>query len=88
MANIKSAKKRVKVTEKKTLQNKMFKSSMKTEIKKYNAAVASGDLEAAQAAYKTATKKIDVAAAKGIIHKNAAAHKKSQFTKALNGMQK
>jgi small subunit ribosomal protein S20 len=61
---------------------------MKTEIKKYNAAVASGDLEAAQAAYKSATKKIDVAAAKGIIHKNAAAHKKSQFTKALNGMQK
>ena len=88
MPNIKSAKKRVKVIEKKTLQNKMFKSSMKTEIKKYNAAVASGDLEAAQAAYKTATKKIDVAAAKGIIHKNAAAHKKSQFTKALNGMQK
>ena len=88
MPNIKSAKKRVKVTEKKTLQNKMFKSAMKTEIKKYNAAVASGDLEAAQAAYKTATKKIDVAAAKGIIHKNAAAHKKSQFTKTLNGMQK
>lgn len=88
MPNIKSAKKRVKVIEKKTLQNKMFKSSMKTEIKKYNAAVASGDVAAAEAAYKTATKKIDVAAAKGIIHKNAAARKKSQFTKALNGMQK
>ena len=88
MPNIKSAKKRVKVIEKKTLQNKMFKSSMKTEIKKYNAAVASGDMAAAQAAYKAATKKIDVAAAKGIIHKNAAARKKSQFTKALNGMQK
>ena len=88
MPNIKSAKKRVKVIEKKTLQNKMFKSSMKTEIKKYNAAVASGDVAAAEAAYKAATKKIDVAANKGIIHKNAAARKKSQFTKALNGMQK
>ena len=88
MPNIKSAKKRVKVIEKKTLQNKMFKSSMKTEVKKYNAAVASGDVAAAQEAYKAATKKIDVAAAKGIIHKNAAARKKSQFTKALNGMQK
>ena len=86
MPNIKSAKKRVKVIEKKTLQNKMFKSSMKTEIKKYNAAVASGDVAAAQEAYKAATKKIDVAAAKGIIHKNAAARKKSQFTKALNNM--
>ncbi len=88
MPNIKSAKKRVKVIEKKTLQNKMFKSSMKTEVKKYNAAVASGDVAAAEAAYKVATKKIDVAASKGIIHKNAAARKKSQFTKALNGMQK
>ena len=75
MPNIKSAKKRVKVIEKKTLQNKMFKSSMKTEIKKYNAAVASGDVAAAQEAYKAATKKIDVAAAKGILHKNAAARK-------------
>ena len=65
MPNIKSAKKRVKVTQKKTLQNKMFKSAMKTEIKKYYAAVASGDMASAQAAYK-----------------------KSQFTKALNGMQK
>ena len=88
MPNIKSAKKRVKVTQKKTLQNKMFKSAMKTEIKKFNAAVATGDVAVAQAAYKSATKKIDVAASKGIIHKNAAAHKKSQFTKALNGMQK
>ena len=86
MPNIKSAKKRVKVTQKKTLQNKMFKSAMKTEIKKYYAAVASGDMASAQAAYKSASKKIDVAASKGIIHKNAAAHKKSAFTKALNNM--
>ena len=88
MPNIKSAKKRVKVIAKKTLQNKMFKSSMKTEIKKFYSAVATGDVTLAQNAYKAATKKIDVAAAKGIIHKNAAAHKKSQFTKAINGMQK
>ena len=88
MPNIKSAKKRVKVIEKKTLQNKMFKSSMKTEIKKFYAAVESGDVAAAQEAYKSATKKIDVAASKGIIHKNAAAHKKSQFTLAINNMNK
>ena len=86
MPNIKSAKKRVKVTATKTLVNKMFKSSMKTEIKKFYAAVESGDVAAAQEAYKSVTKKIDVAASKGIIHKNAAAHKKSQFTKALNNM--
>ena len=86
MPNIKSAKKRVLVIKKKTLQNKMFKSAMKTEIKKFYAAVASGDVASAQVAYKSATKKIDVAASKGIIHKNAAAHKKSQFTKKLNAM--
>ena len=86
MPNIKSAKKRVKVIEAKTLQNKMHRTSLKTEMKKYDAALASGDMEAAQAAYKAAVKKVDQAAAYGIIHKNAAAHKKSQFTKKLNEM--
>ena len=86
MPNIKSAKKRVKVTKTKTLQNKMFRSEMKTDIKKYQAAIAAGDFAAAQELYKVAVKKIDVAAAKGIIHKNAAAHKKSAFTKALNAV--
>ncbi len=84
MPNIKSAKKRVKTTETKTLRNKMFRSSMKTIIKKYDAALVNGDMAQAEAAYKDAVKKIDQAAAKGIIHKNAAAHKKSQFTLKLN----
>ena len=86
MPNIKSAKKRVKVIETKTLQNKMFKSQLRTIIKKFEAAVESGDKAVATEAYKLAVKKIDQAAARGIIHKNAAAHKKSQFTKALNNM--
>ena len=43
MPNIKSAKKRVKVIETKTLQNKMFKSALKTDLKKYEAAVAAAD---------------------------------------------
>ena len=86
MPNIKSAKKRVKVTETKTLQNKMFRSQMKTDIKKYQAALAAGDMAAAQELYRTAVKKIDVAASNGIINKNAAAHKKSAVTKALNNM--
>ena len=86
MPNIKSAKKRVKVIKAKTLQNKMFKTQLKTDIKKYEAAVAAGDKALALAAYKEAVKKIDLAAARGIIHKNTAAHKKSQFTKKLNAM--
>ena len=86
MPNIKSAKKRVLVIKTKTMQNKMFKTQLKSDIKRYQAAVAEGNAEAAQATYKAAVKKIDQAAARGIIHKNAAARKKSQFTKALNNM--
>lgn len=86
MPNIKSAKKRVKVIRTKTLQNKMFRSQLKTDIKKYEAALAAGDTAAAQELYRVAVKKIDMAASKGIIHKNCAAHKKSEFTKALNAL--
>ena len=86
MPNIKSAKKRVKVTEAKALRNQIFKSQMKTLIKKYDAAVAAGDRELATAAYKVAVKKIDQAVSHGVLHKNNAAHKKSAFTKKLNAM--
>lgn len=87
MPNIKSAKKRVIVTETKTLQNKMFKSAYKTAVKKYQAAVESGNADEAMALYKTVVKKVDQAAAKNIIHKNEAARKKSQFTLMLNKVQ-
>lgn len=86
MPNIKSAKKRVLVIQTKTLQNKMFRSQMRTEIKKYDAALAAGNRDEAAAAYKAAVKKIDKAAARGIIHKNQAARNKSQFTKKLTAM--
>lgn len=87
MPNIKSAKKRVIVTETKTLQNKMFKSAYKTAVKKYQAAVEAGNADEAMALYKTVVKKVDQAAAKNIIHKNEAARKKSQFTLMLNKVQ-
>jgi len=84
LPNIKSAKKRVKVTATKELQNQVFKTSLKTVIKKYKAAIVAGDKELAGKAYLDAVKKIDKAVAKGIIHKNNAARKKSQFTVMLN----
>ncbi len=86
MPNIKSAKKRVKVTETKTLNNRTFKTALKTSIKKFEAAIAAGDKAAAEAAYKDAVKKVDKAAAKGLVHKSVAARKKSQFTLKLNAM--
>ena len=86
LPNIKSAKKRVIVTKTKTLQNKIFRTQLKTDIKKFEAAVAAGDKAQATVAYAVAVKKVDQAAARGIIHKNAAAHRKSRFTKKLNAM--
>lgn len=87
MPNIKSAKKRVKVTKTKNLQNQMAKSALKTVRKKFDAAVAAGDKSAAEAAYKVAVKAVDQAAAKHLMHKNNAAHKKSAMTLKLNNAQ-
>ena len=87
MPNIKSAKKRVKVIAVKTLQNKVFKTQLRTVVKKFNAAVEAGNKEEAVIAYKAAVKKVDQAVAKNILHKNNAAHKKSEFTLKLNNMQ-
>lgn len=86
MPNIKSAKKRVLVTETKTLQNKMFKTSFKTAMKKYEAACAAGDKTAASDEYTAVIKMIDKAVSKGILHKNTAARKKSRYTMKLNAL--
>ena len=86
MANIKSAKKRILVNRTKALQNQMIKSQLHTVVKKFFAAVESGDKEVATEAYKLAVKKVDQAAAHGIMHKNTAAHRKSAYTLKLNAM--
>ena len=86
MPNIKSAKKRVKVTEIKTLNNRTFKTALKTSVKKFLAAVESGDKAAASACYTEAVKMMDKAVAKNLVHKNNAAHKKSALTVKLNSI--
>ena len=84
LPNIKSAKKRVKVIETKTLKNQMVKSALKTQIKKFEAAAAAGDKAVATEAFNTTVKKIDQAASKGILKKNTAARRKSKLATALN----
>ena len=84
MANIKSAKKRILVTQLRTEKNKAIKSKIKTLVKKVEAAVAQNDKAAATAALTEAVVAIDKAAAKGIFHKNTAARKVSRLTKAVN----
>ena len=84
MPNIKSAKKRVLVSQTKAMQNKAAKSALKTDIKKFEAAVVEGNRSEADAAYKVAVKAVDQAASKGLLHKNNAANKKSSMTIKLN----
>jgi len=86
LANIKSAKKRIKVISKKTLRNKMIKSQTKTAIKKVLTAVNAGDKEAAGAELKNALSRIDRAYMKGVYHKNTASRKKSSLTKMVNSL--
>ena len=86
MPNIKSAKKRVKIIEKKTLTNNMIKTGYKSAIKKFEEAVAAGNLEEAKVLFSQATKKIDQACTKGVIVKNTAARKKSNLAKKLNAV--
>ncbi len=83
MPNIKSAKKRVLVSETKTLRNKMIKSAIKTEIKKFDECVAKADKKAAESMFNFVVKKLDQAAAKGVYHKNTVSRKKSQLATKL-----
>lgn len=86
MPNIKSAKKRVSLSRIANERNKMEKSVLKTTIKKFDAAVASGNKEEAAAAYTAAVVAVDKAVNKGILHKNNAARKKSSLTLKKNAM--
>ena len=84
MANIKSAKKRIKVINKKTAQNRRIKENLKSVLKDYDRTLAAGDLEAAAEKRTLAEKKLKQAAAKHTISRQAASRKVSQITKKLN----
>jgi small subunit ribosomal protein S20 len=81
LANIKSAIKRAKITEKQNLRNRMATSEMKTTIRRFDEALQAGDAAASEKAYLEAVSTVDHAAAKGMLHKNAAARKKAQMAK-------
>lgn len=83
MPNIKSAKKRVKVSEKKNLRNRMVKSGVRTSVKKFEVAL-QADPTTANAQLTATTSAIDKAASKGVIHKNAANRKKARLAKQLS----
>ena len=86
MANIKSAKKRILVTEIRTARNKSIRSEVKTSIKKVEAAVAANDKELATTELANATSVIETASTKGVYHKNNAARKVSRLAKLVNSI--
>jgi len=84
LANIKSAKKRISVTAKKTAINRMRKSQLKTAIRRFEEAITEGNTELATSSFQYAQKKIMQVASKGTIHRNAAARKVSSLASKLN----
>lgn len=86
MANIKSAKKRIEVTIRNNKANNARKTEIKTYVKKFDAAVAEGDVVKAEALLKDCMSVIDHAAADGVLHKNAAARKVATLSKKLDAI--
>ncbi len=86
MPNIKSAIKRVKVTEKKNLRNRIHRTILKTNLKKYQAVIDAKDIAAAEKMLPITSGAVDRALSKGVIHRNAAARKKAQIAKRLNAL--
>ena len=86
MAKVKSSKKRIKVTLRQTLRNRIIRSRTKTAMRKVVAACIANDAAGAKEALIVAVKTIDKAATKGVYHKNNAARKKSKLTKMVNGI--
>ena len=83
MPNIKSSKKDVLSSKIAYEKNKANKSALKTNLKKFDAALESGNKADAEAAYKVAITAVDQAVNKGLLHKNNAARKKSAMTLKL-----
>ncbi len=86
MAHSLSAKKRVKQNAKKRTINRGRKSQIKTQIKHFETAISSGDVEAASKQYRLVAQKLDKSAATSTMHKRTAARKKSRLAKQLNSL--
>ena len=84
MANIKSAEKRILVSQTRAERNKAIRSGVKTAVKKVYAAIEAGDKTAAKEALLKAASTIDKATSKGVYHKNYASRKISRLSLAVN----
>ena len=86
MAHSLQAKKRVRQNAKRRAINRTRKSQVKTQIKHFDAALSSGDVEAVGEQYRLVVQKLDKTAATSTMHKRTAARKKSRLAKKLNNL--
>ena len=87
MANIKQQKKRVLTNEAARQRNQSVRARLRTETRKFDAAIAAGDKAAAETQLRAVSRLFDKAATKGVIHKNNAANKKSGLAAKLNKLE-
>ena len=87
MAQHKSAKKRIRQTEKRTLRNRTLRSSTRTAIKKFRLLLEEGNPESLKTAYPGVQKTIDKAVTKGVLHRRTAARYKSRLAIAMGKAQ-
>jgi small subunit ribosomal protein S20 len=86
MANTASARKRIRQIERRTERNKARTSRMRTFIKKVEAAVASGNKDAAATALREAQPEMQRAAGKGVVHRNTVARKISRLSARVKAL--
>jgi len=84
MANTRSAAKRARQTERRTLRNKSILTGIRTQQKKLAAALSAGDQTHAQAALQVLASRLDKAAKRGVVHRNLANRRKSRASKAVS----
>lgn len=84
MANIKSAKKRISVIDKKTARNKRVKNHIKEALKDFDKAIEAGDMTLAKEKFVLCEKKLMQAVAKGTLHKKTASRKVSRLNQRFN----
>lgn len=83
MPNSASARKRLRQSQDRRLQNRSARSTVRTQVKKVRKAIEEGNIEQSETEFRIAAKRIDQAAAKGLMHDNTAARTKSRLSKAI-----
>lgn len=86
MANLKSTKKQIRKTARENAHNKVIRSAMRTQLKKFFQAITNNDLEKAKVELAKANSALDKIGRKNILHRNNVARKKSQLQQKLNAL--